>query len=107
MDYNIVCSEGMAFIVLKNRRIHVSGSVLHSNYWDVPVSYSIKNTRYESYIVVKNEVDEIGVKIDILDKNTIGLRVFKQNDEEQPVAFEITQRRLLDIALSYLHNLNN
>ena len=115
--YNtIACEEGVAYIALSkpvsNGVILISGSLTTAHYWECNTTFSSKIdiTQYAKDIEILEEVDptDIVLKADLISDNSICLRLFKRDDEEeQPIRYKIRERCLRDIAKSVIDKYNN
>ena len=115
MNRYIICNDGIAFMSLcQNKEILISGSLTNVSFWSLPPSIVLDIREYD---LIPNNKDledskimyykhDCELKVDIVSKNSICLRLYKidiDNDcEDDTIGFTITEKELLKIAKIYL-----
>jgi hypothetical protein len=121
MTDKINCKDGIAHISLcrNNTDILVCGSLVNASYWTLP---SFKILTMGEFKIQPNNEDckdnniinymlECELKVDIISSNSIYLRLYKKDfeddDEGTTIGFSINTEELLKIAQCVLYNIHN
>ena len=107
INNTFVCEEGVAYVALYNGQIIIAGSLTTAHYWDCnsTFSYKIDMQQYEKGIEILEEVNpaDLVLKADLISNNSICLRLFKRDDEEENgIRYKIKENCLRDIAKSVI-----
>ena len=108
MEYELICTEGIAYIALcyplSLNKIMFSGSIIDAMYFELPSNNIVLDVnKYSQYILPLEEpIQNHRIKVDIISHNSVCLRVYKIDKhletEENVIGFKIKQGDLLKIA---------